>query len=139
MAITDHPFYDNLVTITLNLIADITAAQDTYFAANGKYFQGIKTPAGQLDGMVEGTMDVNVKPTDQLESWVDFDAQTFKRNTKVHYQIRVATYGGPLGQGWIFTGELWYLGEHIVYRHHVGPEQRGGIFDEFYIQIDEVV
>lgn len=139
MAATDHPFYDNLMTIITDLIVKITAAQASYFATHGKYFQGIKTPATPLDGVTEVTMDVDAKPTDQLEGWIDFDSQTFKRNTKVPYQIRVDVYESPLGWGWVFTGELWYAGEHLVYKHHNGPETLSGIFDELYVQVDEVV
>ena len=48
---SDHPFYNNLMLIIDDLIDDITVAQDAYFAdkllteGEGRYFQGIKTPA----------------------------------------------------------------------------------------------
>jgi hypothetical protein len=121
------------------LIVKITAAQDAYFATHGKYFQGIKTPAIPLDGVTEGTMDVDVKPTDQLEGWIDFDSNTFKRNTKVPYQMKIKVYNALSGHGWVFTGELFYNSEHLVYRHHNGPETLSGIFDELYVEIDEEV
>ena len=143
MAASDHPFYENLMTITANLISDIAAAQATYFATNGKYFQGIKTPTAPLDGVSEGTIDETAKPSDQLESWVDFAPQTFKKNSKVPYQIRVDVYEAPSGHGWIMTAELWYDGlgpdaygndgSHWVFRHHEGAATPGGIYDEWYI------
>ena len=144
---SEHPFYSNLMTIIDDLIDDITLAQVIYFDTYGKYFQGIKTPATQQDGTTLGdTIDETAKPTDQLESWVNFAPQTFKKNSKLPYQITVDVYSSPSGHGWIFTGELWYdglgpdsygnMGSHIVYRHHVGPEVLGGIFNELYIQPD---
>ena len=152
MAPSDHPFYPTLMQITTNLISDIAAAQEAYFAAKliaegkGRYFQGIKTPPGQSDGTGLDIIDENAKPTDQLEDWVTFAPQTFKKNSKVPYQIRVDNYKAPSGHGWIFTGELWYdglgpdaygnMGSHIVYRHHYGTEVLDGIFDELYIQVD---
>ena len=105
MPIEDHPFYSNLMAITTTLISDIATAQDTYFSANGKYFQGVKTPSSQLDGTTEGTMDVDLKPPDQLESWVDFAPQTFKRNTKIPYQITVDTYESEDGHGYVIKGD----------------------------------
>ena len=140
MAATDHPFYDNLITIITDMIADITVAQTAYFATHGHYFQGIKTPTTQQDGASLGdTIDETAKPTDQLEDWVTFAPQTFKKNSKIPYQVSVDVYEAPSGHGWIFTGKLWYNSEHLVYMHHVGPEIQEGIFDELYIQVDEVI
>ena len=136
----DHPFYDNLMTIYADLISDITAAQDIYFAdklateGEGRYFQGKKTPATPLDGVTLGTIDETAKPTDQLESWIDFAPQTFKKNSKVPYQIRVDVYKAPSGHGWIFTGELTYAGENLEIRHHHGTEVMEGPFDVLYIK-----
>ena len=147
---SDHPFYSNLMTIIDDLIDDITLAQVVYFNANGKYFQGIKTPATQQDGTtLGGIIDETAKPTDQLENWVNFAPQTFKKNSKVPYQISINVYSAPSGHGWVFTGELWYdglgpdaygnMGSHLVYRHHVGLEVISGIFNELYIQPDSEV
>jgi hypothetical protein len=147
MAPSDHPFYNNLMTIITDLISDISAAQTAYFNANGRYFQGIKTPATPQTGTTLGdVIDETAKPTDQLEDWVTFAPQTFKKNSKLPYQISIDTYEAPSGHGWIFTGELWYddlgpdaygnMGSHLVYRHHEGTEPQDGIFDELYIQPD---
>ena len=153
---SDHPFYSNLMTIITTLVDDIAAAQVLYAADKletegvPRYFQGIKTPATQQDGTTIGDIiDETAKPTDQLESWVNFAPQTFKKNSRIPYQITVDVYSGPSGHGWIFTGELWYdglgpdaygnMGSHLVYRHHVGPEVLSGIFNELYIQPDGVI
>lgn len=120
MPITDHPSYDTIMLSITQLISDVSIAQTAYFSAHGKYFQGIKTPTAQLDGITEGTLDVDVKPLDQSESWIDFAPTIFQRNSKIPYQISIDVYETFEGWGWIMTFELWYLGTHYVYHHYEG-------------------
>ena len=149
MAPTNHQYYSNQMTITLQWVSDMDAAQVAYFDIHGHFYQGIITPATPLDGTTLGDLDLNVKPTDQAEDWFDFDPVLFPQGKKLAYQIRSDVYKAPSGQGYVLTGDLYYAGlgpdayghygDHIVYRHHVGLEVLDGIFDEWYIQVDSEI
>ena len=145
--ITEHPFYGKLMTITNSFVNAIAAKQDEYFIANGRYFQGIRIPEGELDGTTDVSVNVNAKPHDQEETWAQFDKTLFKNNLKVPYNISIDVYEAPSGWGWILTGELWYdglgpdsygnNGSHWVFKHHEGPMNLGfEILDEWYIKPD---
>jgi len=145
MAASDHPFYNNLMTTTLQTMSDIDVAQTAYMAAHGgKPFQGILTPATPLDGTGVGDMDTSLKPTDETDDWNDFAPVLFPQNKKLPYQIKSDIYELPDNSwGYIITTKIYYagldpdaygnMGDCWIYRHHVGLGIVDGVFDEYHI------
>ena len=146
MAIINHPSYARIVTLTQSFVDSVSAKQADFFIANGRYFQGINLVDGQPDGETDINMDATKKPTDQLESWSDFDSKVFKNNIKIPFNVKVNIYESPAGWGWELIIEVWKAdlgpdaygndGDHWIYRHHEGPAPKGGIFDTWYIDPD---
>ena len=150
MGILNHPNWAKINTYSAAFVGTIKTNQDAFFAANGKYFQGIALlgPTAKPDG----TTDIQVvnasKPYDQNVSWFDFASNVFKNNLKIPIQLKIDVYQAPTGWGWILTAEVWYAGigpdaygrngSHWVYQYNQGPEAMDGIFDEWYIQTDEI-
>jgi hypothetical protein len=142
-----HPRYAVVETLVQALITKVRIAEATYFTANHKYFQGIITPSTPQDGMTDATPNWAVKPTDQIESWKDFDSTTFKTQFKIPFQIRIDVYESPAGWGWILTIDVWKAGLgpdqfgtdgiHWKYQHHEGPEVLSGPWDTWFILPEE--
>ena len=149
MAVTDHPNYATLENRTNTLISRGITAQGIYTGNYGYFFQGIATPVTIPDGASNGDTDVNVKPSDQPHTWNDFDPVGFAQIQKFPFRIRIDVYESPEGWGWIYTIEFRYAGigpdaygtdgDHWVYRYHEGAGTPEGIFEEWYIQVDEVI
>ena len=112
-----------------SLIAAIAAKQDDYFLAHGKYFQGLQTPIVACDGTTYESIDPSLKPSDQNESWDDFNNLAFTTTSKLQFRIHVDVYMQPHGErdqskwGWLFTAEFDDGGEHYIYVHHEGPSE----------------
>ena len=144
--ITAHPRYAMLMTLVNALIVKIQLAQASYFSVNQKFFQGIRIPEISLDGTTDTTVNWAVAPHDQAAAWKDFDGTTFKTAFKIPFNIRIDVYRAPTGWGWVLTVELWHAGmgpdaygtdgDHWVYKHHEGPANQIGYFDEWYIESD---
>jgi len=136
---TSHPRYAVINTLVQSLIQKVTIAQASYFAANRKYYQGIITPSDTVDGTADAGPNWAVKPTDQAESWKEFDAGTFRSNFKIPFQISIQVYQTSEGWGWLLMIEVWkaglgtddfgHEGNHWVYLHNNGPMQ----FDTTYM------
>lgn len=145
MEVTDHPNYATLENRTNVLISRAITAQGIYFDNYDYFFQGIATPVNTPDGTTEGEIDVNVKPTDQIHSWNDFDPVGYTQIKKLPFRIRIDQYEAPEGYGWVYTIEFKYAGigpdargndgDHWVYRYHEGAAP-SGILEEWYIQPD---
>ena len=102
--------------------------QETYFAANGRYFQGLWTHAAEveqtdaLDGGHAAT-ELAAKPTDQPHNWRDFignalDAIPFPA------RMRIDVYDGPQGHGWVATLQVRYKGKVYARAQQIGPETK---------------
>lgn len=95
---------------------DVTAKQDQYFAAHGRYFQGIQTSAAPADGATI-TPNLGVKPSDQAETWADLFPSTFNASEPTQYEIH--TYSGPSGSGWVLYTRVILDGvEHLKAENH---------------------
>ena len=148
MAIEDFPNYATLVTRTNTLVSRAITAQGIYFDANGYLFQGIAKPDTLPDGSTPEDFDVYAKPTDKPHTWNDFDPVGYAAISQKRMRVRIDDYKAPLGDGWIIQIEFRYAGigpdpygtdgDHWVYRYHEGAATPGGIFDEWYIQEDNV-
>lgn len=76
--------------------------QTVYFAARGRYFQGLSTHGSSLpeDGVeVKPTTLNTIKPTDQTDYWKDF----WNLNTDLPVALKIDSYDGPLGKGFVVT------------------------------------
>lgn len=172
--IQDHPKYAVLMTAIATLIDRIKTQQaaftDTFMVeyppphdyelgeqmiphdhdirtvqVKQRHFQGVKIPTTNCDGVTSIEIDVTRKPTDQVETWSDFDSTTFKSKTKIPYNITIDHYSTPEGLGWILTIEIWYAGldpdefghtgNHWIYRHREGTIV-DGLFDVWRVKTD---
>jgi len=77
----------------------LDAKQATYFANHGRYWQGIRTPPQIPEDGLTVNVDMNVRPTDQAESWNDLG---FSLPAKLEMSIEIYVHNGPLGHG--YTG-----------------------------------
>jgi hypothetical protein len=148
VAIQSHPKYKELMTLVDSLITQTKKNQEKYFIAKGKYFQGLKTPPADGDGVAVASPDIALHPDDQAESWNSFDPAEFKAQAKLPFNIRIDVYQAPTGWGWWLTIELWYnaldpdaygnRGSHWIYRHSEGPETPQGIWDDWFVIDDSI-
>jgi len=88
-----------LLTKVNNALADIAARIEAreaiYFANNGKYWQGIRTPSIiPIDG-ADTVPNLTLHPTDQVEDW---NGVTLPAN--IPLAIAVVVHHGPLGWGY---------------------------------------
>ena len=147
MSITEHPSFGRISSMTAAFVASVAAKQADYFIANGAYFQGIKILGddAQPDGTTDVNMDATRKPSDQTDTWNDFDSATFKNNVKIPVQVSIDVFKAPDGWGWTMKIEIWKAGfapdsygndgDHWTYRHQEknGEAVSGGYLDEWHI------
>ena len=106
-------------------LATVTARQETYRTANGRYWQGLATHAAPVahtankdDGRTGDRL--NASPTDQAATWLAiFPEWSADRFPAV---ARIDAYDGPLGKGWTLTIELRHNGDRWRRVENVGPE-----------------
>lgn len=102
--------------------------QDAYFAAHGKYWQGLRTfsltelPDNPADGdatVREVAPIRSTHPTDQAETWDDVGIDL---GTTIPCALSIDVYGGPFGDGYV--GTVWALWDGNVYTRaqNRGPE-----------------
>lgn len=116
---------DRLTDLWLN---EITPRQDAFFAARGRYWQGLRTfaltalPNNPQDGsstVLEVTPLRTVHPTDQAETWDDVGINL---GTTIPCALQIDVYDGPLGKGYV--GTVWAMWDGDVYSRaqNRGPE-----------------
>ena len=132
----DHPSYERITTLKQSFVASIAAKQAEFFIANGYYFQGLSLVNGEPDGVTDIDANITKKPSDCIETWADFDKSLFEANLKLPFNAKIDVYESSDGWGWTLTMDVWYNGSHWVYRHHEGPEDRPGVYNEWHIQVD---
>jgi len=127
------------------LIQSVSAKQAEYFLWRGYYFHGPRIPATEvLDGNGNSEIPYGKCPEGRPDSWSDFDNGRFNANARLPFHIALTPYEGPEGHGWVLTMDLTKPGlgpdaygedgDHWVFRHHEGPEQRVGIWDEWHLE-----
>lgn len=106
----------------------IVPRQDAYFAANGKYWQGVRTttlalcpnnPSDASPSVLEVVPTMTVKPTDQAEDWT---AAGINLGATVPMAFEIHSYNGPQGKGYV--GIVWARWNGNVYTRsqNFGPE-----------------
>lgn len=115
-----------------NLLTRLPAAeqmQEAYFAANGRYWQGLwSQPKPPADGEIAAPV-LDTRPTDQLETRLDTGAAAlFPADAKT--RLAVDAYAGPLGHGWVVLLEFEYAGVRHVKSISYGPEDRSHDWQE---------
>ena len=104
--------------------AKFEAVQTDYFAAHGKYWQGIETPATLPDeGTKEKDPDLTKKPQDQVEKWEDVFKGAELLPSKWPATMRCDVYEGPLGLGWVLTLAVSEGGIRWQRSWNYGPEK----------------
>lgn len=148
----NHPNLAHLNTFTASIVQAIDDSQAAFYAEHGRYFEGIwllGPDRTDVDGTEDVVIDNATSPSDFPFTWKDFNPAIFKNNTKVPVNVRMEVYQAPSGWGWTLYAELYIdglgpdaygnEGTHWVYKHHVGPQPYpGAIYDEWYVQNDEI-
>jgi len=89
------------------VVADTALLQDEYFQKYGKYWQGIETPSILPSNGAKQNSDLNLKPTDQEQSWDTF----YKLDTQLPCSVRIDTYTCLQGHGYTVTTTASYGGK----------------------------
>ena len=100
------------------LEASMATFQSNYLQANGRYWQGIKTPQVPPKDGQKKSLEKNIRPSDQAQDW------TAAPGLSLQYPIAMAvhTYLGPQGHGYVLRGEV-VIGQDTWFRvKNVGPE-----------------
>lgn len=102
------------------LAPKIVSRQNAYFAAHGRYWQGILTPSGIPADAADTAPESSVHPSDQLETWLDFLGVDLPSTFPC--SLRIDAYNGPLGHGYTVTAYVGSQGEPWTRTWEVGPE-----------------
>lgn len=145
--IEDHPNYTTIQAFVESVILTVRNKQAEFFTKHKYYFQGLRIPnTGELDGTSQAQIQYGLRPEGREHSWHDFDPDNFKVDTKFPVHLRLDCYDGPNGPGWILNFELYKdlgpdgygnEGTHWYYQHNEGPLVRPGIWDEWFILVEE--
>lgn len=160
MGIEQHPNIVNLNTLFDSLKETITNSQASYGVLHGgQLFQGIQLMDIEAmiaaeqplpDGITPLDCNTNVKPSDQGETWQQFNNIAFASNLKLPVNLKMDVIETASGWVWTMTMEFWYTdegvpigpdilghnGDHWMKRCYVGQEDPGGFWDTWYIQED---
>lgn len=105
---------------------EFKSRQDEYKKGHTNYFQGLRTHSKLPDQMEAKADDsipdnLDVKPTKQAETWVDFAPEVIFN--PLPCAIIIDNYSGPDGDGWVVRYELKF--EKTVYLKTInyGPEE----------------
>jgi len=96
--------------------------QNAYFAAHGRYWQGIATPALIPDDGASRSPDLSTKPHDQAETWADSFTGADALPASWPVRMSVDVYNGPSGHGWSVTVLVSKAGTTYMRTWNVGPE-----------------
>lgn len=100
-------------------LAEIEAAQTTFFNANGRYWQGRMQPSiAPADGAT-GSCNMSDHPTDQAQTWTDVNIVLPSLNDVA---LAVDVYDGPMGKGYVVRGEVMIAGARWVRCINYGPD-----------------
>lgn len=103
-------------------VSAIAAAQPGVLAAEGRYFQGLASHSSVPSSGADVSQDrLAAKPADRARSW-DAAGIAIPQGP---VRVRCDEYLGPLGAGYIVTGEIEVAGLLWTRVESVGPEDRG--------------
>lgn len=98
---------------------ELSAAQDAYYAAHGRYAQGLDTHSTLPADGIEAAPDRSAAhPTDQAESWADLGSLPAAMLSR----LRMDVYESPQGHGYVVVSEVRIAGELCRKALNVGPE-----------------
>jgi hypothetical protein len=98
----------------------VQTKQAAYLASRGRYWQGIRTIAGNPpEDAAEVAVNLAAKPSYQAESWADF---AIGLPATLGFSLRIDTYSGPQGKGYVGTVEAMKNGVIYDRAANVGPE-----------------
>lgn len=105
---------------------DFIAAQNTYFTANGEYFQGLLTHTARITQDETGTGDRTANnlassPTDRPHDYRDFIG-TRLNTESFPAVVKFDVYDGPRGKGWTAVLLITYAGKDYERHEQSGPE-----------------
>jgi len=102
----------------------LKARQETYYANNGHYFQGLWThnaEVTQTDSLDNTAADnLTSKPTDQTHTWRDFLSTSL--DAPIPARLKIDVYDGPKGKGWQAVLQVKYKNKIYQRTKQVGPE-----------------
>jgi hypothetical protein len=90
-----------------------------YFAAHGRYWQGIRTHAIPPADETPTPPNLNGKPTDQAESWAALGI-ALPSETAAAYTV--SAYHSPAGHGYVLHADILISGVYHRKSVNVGPE-----------------
>lgn len=147
--ITDHPNFEAINSWKNDLITTLKDLQKDYARKNdGNFFQGLKVPSqGKLDGITYAQIDFGQHPGDQVDSWYSFAPERFNSETVFPAHVTINTYKSEDETGWTAKIEFWKAGigpdtygkdgDHWVFQHNEGFENFDGIWEDWFMGIDE--
>jgi hypothetical protein len=112
---------DRIETALTQFAVKLQARQATYFAARGRYWQGVRNPSAVPEDEAKRAVDTALKPTDQTESWatLNFGADL---PAEVEFALAVSPYNGPAGHGYTLTAWVRLAGRTFRRTQNFGPE-----------------
>lgn len=100
------------------LAGQIATRQAAYFAAHGRYWQGLCTHATAPGDGTEAAADrEGTRPTDEAESWTDAGLTPDRL-----FALQCDTYEGPTGPGYVLTVTVTWSGRTWQRAQGYGPE-----------------
>lgn len=95
----------------------VDAYQPSYYAAHGRYWQGLMTPATvPADGALVAP-DLTLKPEGQAEDWSGVSIAA-----TLPFSVQVDRYDGPRGTGYQILVRVLDSGQLAVRSIGIGPE-----------------
>lgn len=113
-------------TFVTNKWPTIVARQENFRANRGRYWQGLTThltpPAhtSSADGSVVGDRLAQSPDDQQFSTWLNVFPEWLAEVLPA--TVRVDTYDGPEGMGWVLTVEAIHNGIRWSRSQNVGPE-----------------
>jgi hypothetical protein len=99
----------------------LVSRQNAYFAAHGRYWQGVRNySADPADGATAPADQLAARPTDQAEDWAAFGVATWTEA----FSLEVHVYDGPAGPGWVACSRVTLGGRTWERWKGQGPEAR---------------
>lgn len=103
----------------------VQARQEAYLAAHGHYWQGIRSTILEPNHTTADFADtipdnMSSKPTDQVETWMDFLPEM--NNTSIPAVFIMDVYQSPQGSGYVAHVLARYNGTLYHRAQNVGPE-----------------
>jgi hypothetical protein len=116
---TPQEIRDDIDTRLAALWSQIQTRQAAYFAARGRYFQGLRTHATvPADGTPEVPDRFGDRPTDQAESWNDVALTP----GPAPFALELHAYRGPEGPGFLAIVAVRILGTLFRRRKDSGAQ-----------------